>query len=77
MGLIPQLHNGGAVSQSLAQSCPSRESESRSPDALICPWELEASRQECWACHLPCLVLPHTSPAGKPKLQAEPKAWGG
>ncbi|XP_070460649.1 plexin-B3 isoform X6 [Equus przewalskii] len=25
VGLIPQLHNGGAVSQSLAQSCPSRE----------------------------------------------------
>ncbi|XP_072814363.1 plexin-B3 isoform X2 [Vicugna pacos] len=25
VGLIPQLHNGGAVSQSLAQSCPSGE----------------------------------------------------
>ncbi|XP_058390946.1 plexin-B3 [Diceros bicornis minor] len=25
VGLIPQVHNGGAISQSLAQSCPSRE----------------------------------------------------
>lgn len=28
VGLIPQLHNGGAISQNPAQSCPSGESES-------------------------------------------------
>lgn len=51
--LIPQLHNGGAVSQSLAQSCSSGESESRNPDVHICPRELEAARQESRpCCHL-------------------------
>lgn len=41
--LIPQLHNGGAISQSLAQSCSSGESESRNPDACIPPREPEAA----------------------------------
>ncbi|XP_026953774.1 plexin-B3 isoform X6 [Sagmatias obliquidens] len=35
--LIPQLHNGGAVSQSPAPSCPSGQSESRGPAAPTCP----------------------------------------
>lgn len=76
VGLIPQLHNGGAISQSLAQSCPFGESESHGPEARICPQELEAGRQESWSCHWPCLGLPSTLPVGKPKLQAEPRSWG-
>jgi plexin B len=36
VGLIPQLNNGGVVSQSVAQSCPSGESESLGPATSGC-----------------------------------------
>lgn len=38
--LIPQLHNGGAVSQSLAQSCSSGESESQTQTCASVPGSL-------------------------------------
>lgn len=61
MGLIPQLHNGGAVSQSLAQSCPPGESESHGPGAwggqAGVPGQPPAS-----------LELVNPLPAGQPKL---------
>ena len=49
--LIPQLHKGGAVSQSLAQSCPLGESESCGPHAPICAPELK------WAGRSPGLAV--------------------
>lgn len=66
VGLIPQLLNGGAVSQSLSQSCPSGESESRNPDMSNRSRELEAGSQESWPCcrlglPLPCQRANQTS----------------
>lgn len=70
MRLIPQLHNGGGIiSQSLAPSCPSGESEC-GPTGITGPQELEA---------MPSALpgSPNTSSVGKPRLPTGPRPVGG
>lgn len=89
MALIPQLHNGGTVSQTLGQmGCPSGESESLGPHMPICEdyqqcWsgpgleslECQAGQQKSWPCYVLHLGFPPLLARGLVKSLGLTKVW--
>lgn len=67
VGLVPQLHSGSSISQSLAQRCPLGESESLRVGPDLGPLESRLDRQNSWP-HICLSFIPYPTEIFCPSL---------